>query len=138
MDKEFERDHSAAFCELDTVNTKPMTDVLLSIQRRGDKVHTKNAHLAHSDTISEEEENASGTEGEDSEVDLLADAHEASHTTDVIPRVLSPLASVSSGEASVLSSVGGASSSIVKLGPSDHVLMEDPDGMRLKIACKFC
>ena len=50
---------------------------------------------------------------------------------DVIPKISSPLASVSSGEASVLSSVGGAaaSSSIVKLGLCGHVLTEDPDGM---------
>ena len=103
-----------------------MTDnVMFSVQRRGDK---KGTHLAHADTISEEEDNGSGTEGEDSEVDLLTD--NTCQTHDVTPTVASPLASISSGEASVLSSVGGASSLIVKSSPSDNVLMEDPDGMQ--------
>ena len=105
-------------------------------QRKSDKADTKNAHLIHTDTISEDEENISGTEGEDSEVDLLADVPSApSHSTtdDVIPTISSPLASVSIGGASVLSSVGRASSSIVKLGPSDQVLTEDPDGMPRKL-----
>ena len=90
----------------------------------------KNAQLVHSDTTSEEEENASGAEGEDSEVNLLADLQDTPpDNSNLTPQVASPLASVSSGQASVLSSVGGASSLIVKLGPSDHTLMEDPDGM---------
>ena len=103
-----------------------------TMQRRGDKPDTKNTHLVYADTISEDEEIASGTEGEDSEVDMLADLNGEAHTDDVIPKISSPLASVSSGEASVLSSVGGAtSSSIVKLGLCGHVLTEDPDGMCL-------
>lgn len=104
-------------------------DGLFPIQRRGDK---KGTHLAHADTISEEEDNASGTEGEDSEVDLLADNNGTTHTHDVMPTVASPLASISSGEASALSSIGGASSLIVKSSPSDKVMMEDPDGMHLE------
>lgn len=60
---------------------------------------------------------------------MLADNHGTSDTNDMIPMISSPLASVSSGEASTLSSVGGASCPIVKLGVSGQVLMKDPDGM---------
>ena len=106
------------------------------MQWRGDKLDIKNTHLTHTDTISEDEEITSGTEGEDEEVDMLADLNGESHIDDVLPRISSPLASVSSGEASVLSSVGGAaSSSIVKLGLCSHVLTEDPDGMCFIINC---
>ena len=102
----------------------------MHMQRRGDKLDTKNTQLVHTDTLSEDEEVISGTEGEDSEVDLLANQSCESHNDDVIPKMSSPLASVSSDEASTLSSVGGATcSSIVKLGLYGHVLTEDPDGM---------
>ena len=104
----------------------------MHMQRRGDKPDLRSTHLVHTDTISEDEEITSGTEGEDPEVEMLTDLNlnAESPIDDVIPKIPSPLASVSSGEASVLSSVGGAaSSSIVKLGLCSHVLTEDPDGM---------
>ena len=68
---------------------------------------------------------------------MLADSHGTSLTNDVIPVEPTSLASVSSGKASVLSSVGGATSSIVKLGLSEHVLTADQDGMYFT-TCEFC
>ena len=98
------------------------------LQRRGDKLDLRNPHFTHVDTLSEDEENASGTdhEGEDSEVDIMAaDLHGTSHTNDVTPNEPLPLATVSSDER-----MGGASCPIIKLGvSSSQVLMEDPNGM---------
>ena len=101
-------------------------------QRRGDKPDMKSCHIMHTDTFSEDEgeEIVSGAEGEDEDVDLVTDMNSDSRTDDAIPKMLSPLASVSSGEASISSSVGGAASlPIVKLGLCGHLLTEDPDGM---------
>ena len=102
------------------------------IQRRGDKLDVKSSHITHMETFSEDEgeENVSGTEGEDEDVDLLTGMNSNSRTDDTIPKIPSPLASVSSGEASVSSSVGGATSfPIIKLGLCGHLLTDDPDGM---------
>jgi len=77
--------------------------------------------------MSEEEEYTS--EGEEDEGDIVSDIP-SGLSEEVVPKVATPLTSISSDDTSALSSVGGASCSLQKLSFNDGAL-NDPDGKPL-------
>jgi len=100
--------------------------VILTFQRWGDH---KNPSLAHTDSMSEDEEYTS--EGEDSENDVLSDIP-GGLSEEVVPKA-APLSSISSDDTSALSSVGGATCSLQKLSFGNDTLLRDPDGKHFLI-----